>query len=313
MNRAWFPLAFVLIAGVVGGLLTPLLALLHQDTGEFGHFKNARTVHVTPDGRLIVADLGSGRNDGRVVVVTLEGKQEVLMDHLPSTLHSGQAHSDLSGPSGAAMNENGVACTVIGDGPSGDYATMRCTDGLRVDLKAFERANNPDGRELESNPYDIVSDGNDGWVVSDAAANDVLHVSANGEVSVLGKFWPWDSGKPDGVPTGLDSEEFGGRFQLVAFGLFGGGYGVLDIGRSSPLPKEPRGKPVVAVAQQRFATSSSELALCWLEWENAEDGGDLICGGELVRHLDHPTGIAQLNDKDYVVVEAGQLRRVSLP
>lgn len=315
MARGWFPVVWVLVAGVMGGLLGVFLGWLGDEPprGSFGHFDNARTVHLTPDGRLIVADLGTGHNDGRVVAVTLDGKQEVLMDHLPSTRHSGQAHNDLSGPSGAAMSSQGTACVVIGDGPTEDYATMRCTDGIRVDLKAFERANNPDGRERESNPFDIVSDGNDGWIVSDAAANDLLHVSRDGTITVLGVFWPAQSGLPEGVPTGLDSEEFGGRFQYVAFGLFGGGYGVLDFGRSGPLPRQPNGKPVVAVAQQRFATSSSELAVCWLEWKNVEDGGDLICGGDFVRHFDHPTGLAQLSPTQLVVVEAGQLRRVSIP
>ena len=313
-SRAWFPLAVVLFAGVIGGLLGIALGSLGDDeSGEFGRFDNARSVHVAPDGRLVIADLGTGNDDGRVVAVRRGEPQEVLMDELPSTRNSGQAHSDLAGPSGAAMNAAGVTCAVVGDGPRAGFATMQCNDGLVVDLKAFEQANNPDGRALESNPYDIVSDGGDGWIVSDAAANDVLQVSATGEVTVLGVFWPASSGALEGVPTGLDSASFGDRFQLVAFGLFGGGIGVFDLGRSAPLPKEPKGKSVVAVAQDRFATSSSELSLCQLEWESVEDGGDLICAGEFVRHLDHPTGLAQVSRTQYVVIAAGQPTMVEVP
>lgn len=76
------------------------------------------------------------------------------------------------------------------------------------------------------------------------------------------------SGLPEGVPTGLDFGQFA-RFRLVAFGLFDAGFGVLDLGRSSPLPDGPRGRPVVAIAQDRTATSSGELSACWLEWESA--------------------------------------------
>ncbi len=312
-SRAWLPVAVVLGAGVVGGLLGIGLGWLGEDSGEFGHFDNARSVHVAPDGRLIIADLGTGHDDGRVVAVRPGGPQEVLMDKLPSTRNSGQAHSDLAGPSGAAMNALGVACVVIGDGPTVGYGTMQCSDGLMVDIKAFERENNPDGRAAESNPYDIVSDGADGWIVSDAAANDVLHVSAMGQVTVLGVFWPQDSGQPEGVPTGLDSARFGNRFEYVAFGLFGGGIGVYDLGRSSPLALLPNGKPVVAVAQDRFATSPGELSLCILEWESVDEGGDLVCAGEFVRHFDHPTGLAQVSPTQYVVIANGKPMMVEVP
>ncbi|MGE0599223.1 MAG: ScyD/ScyE family protein [Dehalococcoidia bacterium] len=310
---AWFPVALVVIAGVFGAGLGVLLGWLGGDSSEFGHFDNARSVHVAPDGRLVIADLGTGHDDGRVVAVRPGEAQDVLMERLPSTRNSGQAHSDLAGPSGAAMNDAGVTCAVIGDGPRAGFATMLCTDGLFVDLKAFERANNPDGRAVESNPFDVVSDGSDGWVVSDAAANDVLHVSANGDVTVLGVFWTADSGQPEGVPTGLDFALLGNRFRHVAFGLFGGGIGIFDLGRSAPLPEKPGDKPVVAVALNRFANSGSQEFLCTLEWEDAESGGDMLCAEEHVRSFDHPTGIAQVAPGEYVVIEAGQPVMVELP
>ncbi|MEO7296153.1 MAG: hypothetical protein ABIZ57_08415, partial [Candidatus Limnocylindria bacterium] len=69
-----------------------------------------------PDGRILVADLGSGADDGRVVAVDLaDGSQEVLLDDLPSTSDSGQRYADLAGPSGAAMAPDGTVCVVIGD------------------------------------------------------------------------------------------------------------------------------------------------------------------------------------------------------
>ncbi|MGE3073548.1 MAG: ScyD/ScyE family protein [Dehalococcoidia bacterium] len=310
---AWFPIAVVLVAGALGAALGMLLGWLGDDSNAFGHFDKARSVHVAPDGRLIIADLGTGKDDGRVVAVRRGEAQEVLMSNLPSTRNSGQAHSDLAGPSGAATNAAGVSCVVVGDGPRSGFGTMQCTNGLVVDLKAFERTNNPDGRAVESNPFDIVSDGADGWVVSDAAANDVLHVSANGQVTVLGVFWPQDSGQPEGVPTGLDYAFLGNRFRHVAFGLFGGGIGIFDLGRDAPLPEQPRGSPVVAVALNRFANSGNEEFLCTLEWEDVESGGDMLCAGEQVRSFDHPTGIAQVAPGEYVVIEAGQPVMVELP
>ena len=308
-QRTWFPVLFVLAAALVGAAVGIFLGWLGGDDEPFGHFDNARSVHAAPDGRLIVADLGTGKNDGRVVAVRPGEAQEVLMSELPSTKNSGQAHSALAGPSGAAMNAVGVVCTAIGDGPDPGFATMRCSDGLMVDLKAYEQANNPDGRAVESNPYDIAWDGEAGWVVSDAAANTVLHVSSTGEVTVLGVFGPADSGLPEGVPTGLDFGQFA-RFRLVAFGLFDAGFGVLDLGRSSPLPDGPAGRPIVGIAQDRTATSSGELSACWLEWESAEAGGDLVCNGNFVRSFDRPTGLTQLTRFEYVVVDAHGLSMV---
>ena len=124
-----------------------------------GGYKAARTLHLAPDGRLIVADQGTGKHDGAVVAVdTVSHKRTVLLQNLPSTHDSGQAHADLAGPSGAAMASDGTVCVVIGDATTKNagFATLRCTDSLVVDLEAFQARN-----ELPNNPYDVVSDGLD--------------------------------------------------------------------------------------------------------------------------------------------------------
>lgn len=79
-----------------------------------------------------------------------------------------------------------------------------------ADLGAFEAAHNPDGFQeygmrnvsakclaqapdilqpytgiVESHPYAVANDPNGGWYVADAAANDILHVSAKGKVEVV--------------------------------------------------------------------------------------------------------------------------------
>jgi hypothetical protein len=166
-------LAVLLLAAAIGGC---------SSTGPLGEYKAARTLHLAPDGRLIVTDLGSGRNDGTVVAVEVaSGRQTVLMRDLPSTRHSGQAHADLAGPSGAAMAADGTVCAAIGDAtaPNAGFAALRCTSGLTVDLEAFQASN-----KLPSNPYDVVSDGGEGWYVSDGAANNVVHVDRTGKVTI---------------------------------------------------------------------------------------------------------------------------------
>lgn len=196
----------------VGSLAAVMLALALGVCGcstesPFGRYKAARTLHLAPDGRLIVADQGTGRNDGAVVAVdTVNDKRTLLLRDLPSTQNSGQAHADLAGPSGAAMAAGGTVCTVIGDATAQNagFATLRCTDGLVVDLEAFQARRS----RLPSNPYDVVSDGLEGWYVSDGAANNVLHVNRAGEVVVVARFpslaaTGLGGRRGQGVPTGL--------------------------------------------------------------------------------------------------------------
>jgi hypothetical protein len=53
--------------------------------GSLGEYEAARTLHLAPDGRLVVTDLGSGEDDGTVMAVdAASGKQTVLLHDLPS-------------------------------------------------------------------------------------------------------------------------------------------------------------------------------------------------------------------------------------
>ena len=93
-------LAVLLLAAAICGC---------SSAGPLGEYQAARTLHLAPDGRLIVTDLGSGKHDGTVTAVDVaSGRQTVLMQALPSTRNSGQAHADLAGPSGAAMAADGT-------------------------------------------------------------------------------------------------------------------------------------------------------------------------------------------------------------
>jgi hypothetical protein len=163
-----------------------------------------------------------------VAVEVASGRQTVLMRDLPSTRHSGQAHADLAGPSGAAMAADGTVCAAIGDAtaPNAGFAALRCTSGLTVDLEAFQASN-----KLPSNPYDVVSDGGEGWYVSDGAANNVVHVDRTGTVTIVAYV-------PDLTASGL-----GGRLgQGVPAGLTLGPDRILFVpstaGRRSTGPRQ---------------------------------------------------------------------------
>jgi DNA-binding beta-propeller fold protein YncE len=295
-----------------------------------GGFAAPRTVHVAPDGRLLVTDLGTGRGDGRVVAVDLAaGRQQVLLDRLPSTRGSGQQHADLAGPSGAAMAPDGTVCVAIGDATQerAGFSTLRCTGGLVADLEAYEQATNPDGRELASNPYDVAWDGGDGWYVSDAAANAVLHVDRAGRirtVAALASMAPFGGRPAQGVPTGL-ARAADGTLYVALFGgaPATGGPAVVVALRPDQAGTRPTRPTAAARAIAPIGVAPGPQGLAVLDYGGAPadrgrgrillvvrpgDRGTVAAAG-----LDRPVGIARLPDGRYVVAEtnSGRLRLVT--
>jgi glucose/arabinose dehydrogenase len=317
-------------AGVLGAacLLVAAAGCARQD--PLGGFDAPRAVHLAPDGRLLVTDQGTGDDDGKVVAVDLAaGRRTVLLNQLPSTRGSGQQHADLAGPSGAAMAGDGTVCAVIGDATreGAGFSTLRCSDGLKADLEAYERTANPDGRELASNPYDVVWDGDGGWYVSDAAANAVLHVDRSGRirtVAVVASMAPFGGRRAQGVPTGLARAPDGSLY--VA--LFGGapaerGPAVVVALRPDQAGTRPtRPTPVArAVAPIGVTPGPQDLAVLDYGGGPADRGRGRILlvagpsdpGTVVAAGLDRPVGIARLPDGRYVVAEtdSGRLRLVT--
>jgi hypothetical protein len=89
--------------------------------------------------------------------------------------------------------------------PSGEWRSV-------ADLGAYEEANNPDGRLnedgtpfLDSNPYGVLALPG-GPLVTDAGGNSLLHLGANGDISLLAVFQSRgsDPPRPSGAPPQFD-------------------------------------------------------------------------------------------------------------
>ena len=279
-----------------------------RDGDSIARFDAPRTVHLAPDGlRVVIADLGTGHDDGRVLLVDpRDGETRVLMSGLPSTRGSGQRYADLAGPSGAAMAPDGVVCAVIGDAnrPGRGFNTMRCSDGLVVDLKQFEADFNPDGREVASNPFDVIWDGREGWFVSDAAANTVLAIDRRGVVAVAATFPSVLSEKPgegpEGVPTGLSLFVTGRGERELGVALFAGGLALITPNSDRPVVvmKSKAANPIALVGDGKTTTELSYSA-------------DVIAASGVVvtaRTFHNATGLARLADGRYIVCEEARAR-----
>jgi hypothetical protein len=221
------------------------------------------------------------------------------------------------------MAADGTVCVVIGDAtrPRAGFSTLRCSGGLEADLEAYERAANPDGRELASNPYDVVWDGGDGWYISDAAANAVLHVDRAGRirtVAVLASMAPFGGRPAQGVPTGL-ARAADGTLYVALFGGAPATGGPAVVVALRPAPDGGRTRPAaVARAVAPIGVAPVPQGLAVLDYGGAPDdrgrGRILLVAGPAdpgtvaAIGLDRPVGMARLPDGRYVVAETDSSR-----
>lgn len=108
--------------------------------------------------------------------------------------------SDASGIHDLYFNNNGELLGVIGlaGDPNlrdsdlnipafGSLININLTQppswSIRTDIAAFERDNNPDAGDLISNPYSLITQGNNTYVI-DAGGNSLLRVDNNNQVSL---------------------------------------------------------------------------------------------------------------------------------
>lgn len=178
---------------------------------------NPRGVMVADDGSVYVAEAGFGGDTclgegeeamcygptGAVVRVTADGVETVV-----EGLNSGAAGPEAGGVSDTALAADGSLHLIMNLGAdpasraempeefayAGWLMKLGADGALEpvADVAAFESANDPDaemGGLVDSNPYGIVAT-DAGIVVADAGGNDVLLVSDDGSVTLLGVLGP---------------------------------------------------------------------------------------------------------------------------
>jgi len=177
---------------------------------------NPRGVAVSENRTVYVAEAGSGGNglcipsdeggdqcfgtSGAITKIA-NGTQSQLVTGLPS-LADAAGMSALGPASVATFGTGRISAVIQGAGTpeanaqfGGDGALLghlitvdnqgQVTDV--ADLGAYEATNNPDGQQIDSDPYAVLDLGNK-WIVADAAANDLLQVTADGTISTLAVF-----------------------------------------------------------------------------------------------------------------------------
>jgi hypothetical protein len=272
---------------------------------------NPRALAVAPDGRLIVAEAGTGVNDGRVLRVE-GGRAVALAERLPSWTYTA---SEIVGPGGVvALGEE--LRWVQGLGPDERYGALVALRGGRIEtLASFRLAAQgaPDGDTRISNPFDMLVEPDGTAYVSDASANVVWRVDPERRVR---SHVSWTAIE-NPVPTGLARAPDGGYY--VA--LFSQEPHVAGSGRVARFDRD--GNRAVAV-EGLTAPIALEVgpdgALLVLEFAHGFAPGQPVgfapCSGRLLRiaggrrevlhdRLSYPTDVVAAPEGGYYVTLGG--------
>jgi len=172
---------------------------------------------IGPDGGLYVAEAGLPEINGPCVPVhrmssnchsgtgsisrLLDNLQERIITGLPSAYNAD--HNDVIGPHHLSFSNSNLFVTIGWGGPPearnelnsfGEYlgTLLEITPGggswnKVADIAAFEQDNNPDGQNLDSNPYGLLSESDYHFIV-DAGGNTLLEMNSDGTLSLIAVF-----------------------------------------------------------------------------------------------------------------------------
>jgi hypothetical protein len=196
---------------------------------------NPRGLAWGPEGGLYVAEAGRGgagpcvpspdspalRCYGATGAISRlwHGQQDRIATGLPSIAFQ-PAGDTAAGPQHISFQGRGGLYVTIGCSCDKGNAAGQVLDGLGfgyllhvpasgnakalVDLAGYEVSANPDGQQIDSNPYGLLAlPGH--RLVTDAGGNSLLDVAANGDVSTIATFpkVPGPFGLRDSVPTNV--------------------------------------------------------------------------------------------------------------
>jgi hypothetical protein len=211
------------VTAVAGGLLAPVTA--HAAAPEsvvvVSGLNNPRGLALAGD-ELLIAEAGTG---GPVLLNNPDGSQNgygftgsvsavtdpaVSSNQTPRRVVTGLLSSAGAARPGSAEGSAATGADAVAASSPQDLAVLVTTypnlpeslqeqagklmrshpneqPAVVADITGYERTHDPDGQGADSNPYAVVAYRN-GWLVADAAANTVLRVDRQGNVSLFHTF-----------------------------------------------------------------------------------------------------------------------------
>ena len=286
-------LAGVLLAGVwIAGTLASAVDRASR-TDVVADLRPHGPIHTAADGRLVLVTGGTGPEaaDGQVVAFDATSRTSATL------------LSELRRPLAADLSPSGEACAITehdGDRPS----MLICSNGLTVNLDAYaidHRASFQPGGGAR--PADVVSDGRDGWYVSEATSASILHVDRGGTIAPVATSAAFLQASPIGLARDGDkiwyalAEHGIAGFQTAAppFEIRGGQW--VESGISVALTPSPSLVVLFVLMRERNGTEG------WVTYQVMGDAEH----PRVVDGLVSPQGLALLPDGRLAIVANGQL------
>jgi len=212
---------------------------------QYAAVNHPRGLTVADDGTVFAVDMGTGNNDASILrLMDLDGNGmadngaeiNYAVTAMPSALMAFEGDTEVAGISDVALGDDGEVYFVEGgfqvDPLSMNHGTVWSTDApstggnpLRTanpyaSVTAAEHSMNPDGAQIDSNPFSILVDDEGMVFVNDAGANATFMVAADGPATPYAVSPPVavdpDLGLPfpvtDFVPTGITMDGEGGLY-----------------------------------------------------------------------------------------------------
>jgi hypothetical protein len=288
-----FGLAGVFLVGVwIAGTLASAVDRASR-TDVVADLRPHGPIHSTADGRLVFVTGGTGPEvaDGQAVAFDATSRTSTTL------------LAELRRPLAADLSPSGEACAITER--DGDSSSMLiCSTGLTVDLDDYAIDNRAPFQEADgARPADVVSDGRDGWYVSEVTSASILHVDRRGTIAPVATSAAFLGASPIGLAR--DGDRI--WFALAEYGIAGF--------QNGAAPFEIRGGQWVESGISMSVTPSPSLVVPyvlmrepygsdgWVTYQVMADAGH----PRVVDGLISPQGLALLPDGRLAIVANDEL------
>ena len=196
---------FVAAVGIVGNLASAVDRASRTDV--VADLRPHGPIHTASDGRLVFVIGGTGPEaaDGQVVAFDATSRTSTTL------------LAELRRPLAADLSPSGEACAITE--PDGDRPSMViCSNGSTVNLNDYVMDSRTSFQPAgDARPADIVSDGRDGWYVSEATSASILHVDRGGTMTPVATTAAFLQASPIGLAR--DGDQI--WYALAEYGIAG--------------------------------------------------------------------------------------------